>query len=66
MTISQLDPAGYMDAFRRGLECNTDPHSVVGIATLFRGSGAEIREKLTIPPQAAPAVQGGTSGLRRC
>ncbi|EUA94262.1 hypothetical protein I551_8473 [Mycobacterium ulcerans str. Harvey] len=25
MTISQLDPAGYMDAFRRGLECNTDP-----------------------------------------
>ncbi|WP_373167820.1 hypothetical protein [Mycobacterium marinum] len=61
VTISQLDPAGYMDAFRRGLECNTDLTFGSWDWRLYSEEAvAEIREKLTIPPQAAPAVQGGT------
>ncbi|EUA94263.1 hypothetical protein I551_8474 [Mycobacterium ulcerans str. Harvey] len=32
------------------------------MATLFRGSVAEIREKLTIPPQAAPPCKAAPQG----
>lgn len=60
-TTAVLDPAGYMDAFRRGLECNTD--LTFGSWDWQRYADvplAELREKLAIRPQAAPVVEGGT------
>ncbi len=60
-TTGLLDPAGYMDAFRRGLECNAD--ITFGSWDWRRYAEvpvAELRESLTIPRQAAPAIEGGT------
>ncbi|AGZ53803.1 hypothetical protein PJN36_05425 [Mycobacterium kansasii] len=56
-----LDPAGYMDAFRRGLECKADlTYGSWDWRRYAEVPVAELRERLAIPPQSAPAVAGGT------
>jgi len=60
-TTGYIDAAGYMDAFRRGLECNADLTFGSWDWRLYTEVPvAELRESLAIPEPAAPAITGGT------
>ncbi|MCV7200374.1 hypothetical protein [Mycobacterium angelicum] len=60
-TTGYIDAPGYMDAFRRGLECNVDLTFGSWDWRLYAEVPvAELREKLAIPPPTARAIEGGT------